>query len=268
LVTNTYLGDYPQYAPGKVKNPLKNNSFRWMLLSYNKPATASSTLGDLSKRNFKLSNAFDEEITTWWSAASGNEGEWIKVDLTKNCRINALQINFADQGATALGRLHNDGYRYFVETSVDGVKWNTIIDRRDSARDEPHHYVQLNKPESARYVRITNVHSPAGSMFSLYDLRIFGSGLGKLPPLVDQLTAKRDPADLRHVHLSWPTKPNIDFYIVRYGIAPDRLFSNYQVYNSNTVNINTLNLGVKYYFTVDAVNSTGITQGVKTVSVE
>lgn len=264
LVTNTYLGDYPQFAPGAVKNTLQNNLTGWMLLSYNKPAKASSTLPNIGRQNFNPSNAFDEEIRTWWAAATGNPGEWLEVDLTKNCRINAIQINFADQGAKALGRLHNDGYKYYVEASADGKKWKTIIDRRDAAIDEPHHYVQLDNPVKARYIRITNVHSPAESVFSLYDLRIFGSGLGKLPPKVNGFTARRDPADSRHASLSWRATPNTDFYIVRYGIAPNRLFSNFQVYKSNTLNINSLNAGVSYYYTVDAVNDTGITYGDKT----
>jgi hypothetical protein len=264
LVTNTYLGDYPQFAPGTVKNTLQNNSPGWMLLSYNKPAKASSTLPSIGLQNFNPSNAFDEEIRTWWAAANGNPGEWLEVDLTKNCRINAVQINFADQGAKALGRLQNDGYQYYVEASADDKNWETIIDRHDAARDEPHHYVQLDNPVKARYIKIINVHSPAESVFSLYDLRIFGSGLGKLPPKVNGLTARRDPADPRHASLSWTAAPNTDFYIVRYGIAPDHLFSNFQVYKSNTVNINSLNAGVNYYYTVDAVNDTGITQGDKT----
>jgi hypothetical protein len=268
LVTNTYLGDYPQFAPGTVKNTLQNNLTGWMLLSYNKPAKASSTLPNTGLQNFNPSNAFDEEVRTWWAAATGNPGEWVEVDLTKSCRVNAIQINFADQGAKALGRLHNDGYKYYVEASVDGKKWKTIIDRRDVAVDEPHHYVQLDNPVKARYIRITNVHSPAESVFSLYDLRIFGSGLGKLPLKVSGLTARRDPSDPRHASLSWAATPNTDFYIVRYGIAPDRLFSSFQVYKSNTMNINSLNAGVNYYFTVDAVNDTGITPGDKTLLIK
>jgi hypothetical protein len=264
LVTNTYLGDYPQFAPGTVKNTLQNNSPGWMLLSYNKPAKASSTLPSAGLQNFNPSNAFDEEVRTWWAAATGNPGEWLDVDLTKSCRINAVQINFADQGAKALGRLQNDGYQYYVEASADDKNWEIIIDRRDAPRDEPHHYVQLDNPVKARYIRITNIHSPAESVFSLYDLRIFGSGLGKLPPKVNGLAARRDHADPRHASLSWTAAPNTDFYIVRYGIAPNRLSSNFQVYKSNTLNINSLNAGVNYYYTVDGVNDTGITQGDKT----
>jgi len=112
----------------------------------------------------------------------------------------------------------------------------------------------------ARYVRITNVHSPANGLFSIYDLRVFGSALGTLPPQVNTPEVKRDP-DPRRVYLHWKGTPNTEFYIVRYGIKPDRLFGNYQVYNATSLDINSLNAGVKYYFTVDAVNSTGITKG-------
>lgn len=47
-----------------------------MLLSRNKSVTASSTLDGFPERN-----AIDEEIRTWWSAMSGDAGEWIEVDL-------------------------------------------------------------------------------------------------------------------------------------------------------------------------------------------
>jgi xylan 1,4-beta-xylosidase len=261
LVANTYLGDYPQYAPGTAEDHLLGNTPKWMLISYNKKATASSTLAPIKKQTFDVKNAFDEDIRTWWSAATGNKGEWLQVDLEKKCRINAVQVNFADQGAKQQGSLVNDGYQYEVAVSTDGKKWNTVIDRRGHGSDAPHDYVQLDKPVFARYVRITNFHAPANGLFSIYDLRVFGSALGSLPLQVKTFTVQRDHADQRRVHLTWKATPNTDFYIVRYGIAPGRLFGNYQVYDANKLDINALNVGVSYYFTVDAVNGTGITPG-------
>jgi len=108
-----------------------------MLLSYNKKATASSTLNPDSGKSYSIKNALDEDIRTWWSAATGKAGEWLQVDLGKNCRINAIQTNFADQGAIAHDQLVNDGYQYFIETSDDGKKWDIIIDRRKQGRDAP-----------------------------------------------------------------------------------------------------------------------------------
>jgi xylan 1,4-beta-xylosidase len=261
LVTNTYLGDYPQLVPGSAKDQFQNNSPQWMLLSYNKPASASSILMGDAKQNFIIKNAFDENIQTWWSATTGNKGEWLQVDLQKRCRVNAIQVNFADQGCMLTGPLGNDGYSYFVEASSDGQKWTTIINRGDKVKDTPHDYIQLDQPVMARYLRITNVHYPAKGSFSLSGFRVFGSALGKLPAAVKNISVARNPADQRCVHVSWQAKTDADFYIVRYGIKPDRLFSNYQVYHADNIDINALNVGTAYYFTVDAVNATGITKG-------
>jgi hypothetical protein len=273
LVVNTYLGDYPQFAPGTAPDHLTGNSPRWMLVSYDKPATASSTSPSnppssqsASSPSFAPRNAFDENIRTWWSAASGNPGEWLQVDLTSLCRINAIQVNFADQGAQQQGPLTVDGYRYEVEVSRDNRLWQRVIDRREKGRDASHDYTQLGRPVFARYVRITNVHMPAGAFFSLSDLRIFGSGLKTSPPRVTTFSVHRDPADQRHAQVQWQPVPGADFYIVRYGLAPDRLFGNYQVYKTNTLDIRSLNVGTTYYFTIDAVNGTGITSGVRTIS--
>jgi xylan 1,4-beta-xylosidase len=255
MFCDTYLGDYPQFLPGAKPDPAKGNSPGWMLLSYAKNAEASSTL-----YGFPVTNAFDENIRTWWCAKSGDAGEWLKVDLGKVCRINAIQINFADEGSTTLGKLHDDAYQYFVETSSDGTHWEKILDRSDNRRDAPHDYAQLDHPIKARYARLVNVHCAAGAKFSISGFRLFGNGLGLAPAAVKAITVLRNPADPRKVAVSWSPVDGAQFYIVRYGLAPDRLFGNYQIYGSTRAQINALNAGVNYYFTVDAVNDSGVTQ--------
>lgn len=257
MFCNTYLGDYPQFVPASVKNP-EDNSPGWMLLSYRKPATASSML-----KGFPVENAFDENIQTWWSAASGKPGEWLRVDLRKPCLIQAMQINFADQGATNLGLVSDDAYCYYVQVSTDGTNWQTCLDRDHNTLNLPHDYVQLERSVKARYVRLVNVHTPGASLFSISGFRIFGSGLGPAPARVKGVKAVRDAADPRRLHVSWQPVKNADFYIIRYGIARDRLFNNYQVYGTNQFDINSLNLGVAYCLTLDAVNDSGVTKGGK-----
>ena len=261
MACNTYLGDYPQYPPGVASDPFDSNSPGWMLLSLNKQVKASSELP-----KYPATLAVDENLRDWWSAATGDKGEWFQVDLEKNCRIDAIQINFADQDSTQLGRLRNDAYQYLVEVSDDGNTWKTLLDRRDNTRDAPHDYTQLDAPVMDRYVRVTNFHTPAGARFSISGLRLFGNGLGSAPEVVKGVTALRNPADPRSAHVSWAASPGADFYIVRYGIKPDRLYSNYQVYGSTEVDINVLNSDVGYYFTVDAVNDSGITPGTAVIS--
>lgn len=255
MYCNTYLGDYPEFLPDTKHSNSKENSAGWMLLSYNKQAEASSELP-----GFPATNAFDENIQNWWSAKTGNAGEWLKVDLGKICRINALQINFADQGAEVHGKLRDDAYQYYVEVSRDGVNWNRILDRSDNHRDAPQDYEPLEHPVKDRYLRLVNVHCPAQACFSVSGFRIFGSGLGHAPERVKTLTVQRNPNDGRKAVVSWSPAAGADFYIVRYGVARDRLYNNYQIYNATETQINSLNSGGAYYFTVDAVNDSGVMQ--------
>lgn len=256
LVSNSYLADYPQLAPGLAKDPLSDNTAGWMLVSLKKTATASSNLD----AQHTPDRAFDEDVATSWAAATANPGEWLQVDLGKSCRIDALQLNFADINSTAYGRLVNDTYQYTFEISDDGKTWRMLLDRRGGGRDAPHEYVQLDQAATARYAKLTNYHSPAGAVFSVSGLRMFGSGLGSPPAEVIGTSAKRQ-TNRRLMDVSWQASPSADFYIVRYGIRSDRLTLNYQVYGGTNVTIPGLDTYVDYFFNVDAVNDSGVTKG-------
>ena len=77
------------------------------------------------------------------------------------------------------------------------------------------------------------------------------------------MEALRDSSDPRQVHVSWKPAERAEFYIIRYGLAPERLWNNYQVYGASHFDINSLNTGISYYLTVDAVNDSGDTKGKK-----
>ena len=116
-MAETYLGDYPQPLPG-VRRPRSLAQLAthgpqlppWMLLSLNKPATASSGGANASA-------ATDEDIRTWWAAESAAAGEWYAVELGGPYTVHAVQINFADEGCGILGGRPkaSDAYRYFLE---------------------------------------------------------------------------------------------------------------------------------------------------------
>jgi xylan 1,4-beta-xylosidase len=263
LVADTYLGDYPQYVPGVASDPLRGNSPGWMLLSREKRAEASST-----QDGFPAENAFDENVRTQWSAASGAAGEWLRVDLGKRCRIDALQVSFADPDPAAEGGARGETYQYAAETSEDGEKWSPLFDRRDAARTSPNDYVQLERPVVERYVRLVNVRMPGGRRFAVSELRVFGSGMGAPPSQVRGVAAARDATDPRHVRISWAPAKGATFHVVRYGIAADRLLNNYQVYDANDLDIASLNAGVPYFVGIDAVNDSGATRAKTVVSVK
>ncbi|MDQ3388127.1 MAG: family 43 glycosylhydrolase [Gemmatimonadota bacterium] len=254
--TDSYLGDYPQFLPGVTKAPLDGNLTGWMLLSSGKQAAASSGLTD-----HPPGHAFDEEIRTHWSARTGDPGEWLRVDLGGVSRIDAVQVNFAEQDTHARGRGTGPYHQYIVEISLDGVRWSTLIDRSRNTTDVPHDYVQLDQAAQARHIRITNVHAAAGGKFAIRDLRVFGQGTAPLPAEVKDFTARRDPSDARNATVAWSRAPGAQGYIVRFGIAPDKLYSHYQVGDVTSLTLNSLNSGVTYYFSVDAFNERGIAKG-------
>ncbi len=254
--TNTVFGDYPQLLPGKNggKNAASDNSAGWMLLYAHQNAAASSAMP-----GHGVGLAFDEDIRTHWSAKSGNRGEWLGVDLGKRCAIFALQINFAEQDTNAVGREERLFHQYQVEVSNDGRNWSKIVDKSANLTDVPHDYVQLEAPRFARYLRITNLHMPGNGKFAIRDLRVFGNGLGRAPAPVRNVGVWRDPSDGREAVIGWKPAARAEGYIVRYGIAPDKLYNSYQVRGATQLSLHSLNAGVTYYFAVDAFNSSGRT---------
>lgn len=259
--TNTYLGDYPQFFPDATrKNYLENNLAGWMLLSFSKKATASSTLG-----NRPPEYAFDEDIRTWWSAKTGDKGEFLSVDLGSIQKINAVQINFAEQDTTAHGRNSNIYQQYILETSKDGVKWEMFADKSTNTNDAPHDYLELLKPVNAHFIKITNVKTADGK-FAIRDLRVFGSANGAKPDAVKNFTVERNLNDERKAFLTWNPARNATGYIIRFGIAPNKLYNNYQIVKGVSLQMNGLNKNTCYYFTIDSINETGITRGEKVIS--
>lgn len=258
--TYTGFGDYPHVVPQKYMTGPEDFQLSGMLLSYKKPVEVSSTMPGHSAEN-----ATDEEIRTYWSANSGNKGEWILIDLQHKCKVNGVQINYFDEATTVLGRSDSIYYQYLLEYSNDKISWKTLADKRANKTDIPHDFIELEKAVHARYIRLTN-YRVADGKFALSGFRVFGKGIGVKPLSVTNIKAERDMTDKRNVTLTWSKIENTTGYNVRYGTAPDKLYLNYQVYDLNKLTIHSLNAQQNYYFTVDAFNENGITKGNKVVA--
>jgi xylan 1,4-beta-xylosidase len=261
LHVDTTLGDYPQRAPALRQKAVEagagaSNRSGAMLLSYGKKATASSSLDGLGSER-----AFDEEIKTAWSARTARSGEWLEVDLGKSCRIESAQINFAEHEATQLGRSPAAFRQYRLEVSADGKTWSPLADRSDARTDAPHDYVEPTTAVEARRVRLTNVHTPGGGTFSVRDLRVFGACPGDAPAAPARWEVHRDTSDARSAVLRWDLIPGADGYVIRFGVAPGKLYRGYQVRGRREITLHNLNAGVPYYFTIDAFNESGLTAG-------
>lgn len=263
LFAYTAYGDFPFVIPTKKINDPKELSPGWMLLSYHKPVEVSSELADHPKRN-----AADEEIRTFWSAKTGNQGEWISMDLQKECTVNAVQLNYYENEAKLFGRTETGiCHQYLLEYSSDNKNWKTAVDKTKNQADVPHDYIELTSPAKARYIRLTNYHVPDGT-FALCGLRVFGNAGGKAPIAVNDVHAIRQE-DRCVVKINWNAAPNAIGYTIRYGETKNALHHSYQVLGTNAVTIGSLNSSTtSYYFAVDAFNENGITVGSKIIEVK
>jgi hypothetical protein len=113
----------------------------------------------------------------------------------------------------------------------------------------------LAQPAKARYVKINNVFTENGGMFAIKDLRVFGNPKEASFTEVKEVFVARDLDDPRDATITWQPLKNADGYVVRYGVAPGKLYNSYMVYDAHTITIHSLNRGEKYYFKVEAFDS-------------
>ena len=261
MYCNTAYGDYPHYLPDISEKP---GSFTgWMLLNYKKPVTVSSTLAASHPPN----DAVDEDIKTYWSAATGDKGEWIQSDLGAPSTVNAIQINYADQDATFLGKQTDIYHQYVIYSSTDGKKWVTLVDKSNNQADVPHDYIELPRPVRTRYLKLVNIHMPSGK-FAISGFRAFGHGDGPPADTVRDFIVLRTEKDRRSAWIKWRPVENAYAYTIYYGTAPDKLYNNILVYDANEYWFKVMDLKKSYYFSVEAVNENGVSSRTAVMKVD
>ena len=269
LYCNQNFSDYPHRIPAG-KFDAASQQPEWMLLSYKKPVTASSTA-----ENSSPELAVNEDCRSWWSAAGAEPGEWLCVDLGKENDVRAIQVNMADEKlvvdfpADSYGDDRKTRHietrpqisHYTVETSVNGTDWTT---RETVARECSNGYYEYADSIRARYVRVTGGELPYGQTLRISGLRVFGNGEGAKPAQAEAAGARVDALDAT---ITWKHIENAQGCNVRYGVAPDKLYLSWLVYDTDEVTLSTLTAGQEYYVCVDSFNENGITPG-KTFKLE
>jgi xylan 1,4-beta-xylosidase len=254
MYCNTAFGDYPHYLPEGKENHLVSRFTGWMLLNYNKPVQVSSSLN-----GYPPNNAVDESIKTYWSAATGSAGEWISSDLGEVSAIRAIQINYADQYATLMGKQKDIFHQYKLYYSADGKKWTVLTDKSKNLADVPHDYIELSVPVEARYVKLENIHLPTGK-FAISGLRIFGSGHGNKPDPVTNFIVLRTEKDKRSAWLKWKQVDNAYAYNIYMGTAPDKLYNCIMVYGNNEYWLKAMDKDIPYFFRIESINENGVSE--------
>lgn len=266
MYCNTAYGDYPSFLPQKNADHIKGLFSGWMLLNYNKPVQVSSTLG-----GFQSNLAVDEDMKTYWSAKTGEKGEWFQTDLGEVSTINAIQINYADQDVEFMGKTLDKFHQYKILSSNDGKKWTTLIDKSQNKTDVPHDYIELETPAKARFLKLENIKIPSGK-FALSGFRVFGKGQGKAPEQVQNFMVLRADGkkfgERRSSWIRWQQNNEADGYVIYFGKSPDKLYGSIMVYGQNDYFFSGMDRTDAYYFQIEAFNSNGISKRTEVIKVE
>lgn len=263
LFCNQRYGDWPYKLEPANRNPWKNPE--WMLLSYGKPARASS-----HEEGKDAAKATDENVQTWWRAATNTPSEWLEVDLKHACDVHAVQINFADDrlsldlpdgAAMHEGRFIDERQhftRWILEGSIDGETYFVIKDKTQANSDLSHDLIVEEDGMTARYIRCTVKELPYHQNACISGLRVFGIGPSSLPKQTSGIqTSLITELDLM---VKWEEDDAVGHNVL-WGFAPDKLYHSYMTFGCHQVTVGALIKGQPIFVRVDAFNEKGITEG-------
>ncbi len=253
MFSNTRFGDFPQYLPDSKWSDQNDLFTGWMLLSYKKPVAVSSV-----KDTFNAQHITDENPHTFWVANTNKTGEFATIDLQKIYDVKALQIHYTDYKSN----IYYNGEKVYIQmkfyASTDGKNWQLIFDNSDVKEDHPHAYIELSQAVKARFIKFENVYVPTPNL-AISDVRVFGNGNGH-PPLTPANLKVQRHKDQRDATITWDAVPGAVGYNILWGIAPDKLYQTYQVWADagTTLELRALNVGVDYFYAIEAFDENGV----------
>ncbi len=253
MYSDTRFGDFPHFLPTKKWEKADDLFAGWMLLSYHKPCTASSTLDTFSAKNIT-----DENVRTYWVAQKNKPGEYVIIDLQNEFKVKAVQVNFTDYKSNIFASDESVYTQFKLYESPDGKVWNVIADLTNEKRDRPNAYIELQQPVKTRFIKYEHVYVGAANL-AISDIRVFGNGFGKAPATPKKLSVIRQ-TDQRNADISWEKVKGAVGYNILWGIAKDKLYETYQVWADagNTLQLRALNVGQEYFFAIEAFDENGV----------
>lgn len=271
LFCNQRYGDWPIKVDDNKIDPWKEPE--WFLLSSNKDMTASSYM-----EGHEPQKASQEDIHTWWRAASSEKGEWLQMDLGEIKEVHAVQVNFADDtiDIPLPGEFHpgvqpryideHDLYtRWKLEGSKDGMNWEIIEDKSEALTDLPHDFIVCENGMKVRYLKLTIVEVPYSQQPCVSGLRVFGIGEGTKPVVPVYECSRESALDMR-VRIDQTATDYATGYNILWGHAPEKLYHSYMIIKEGKESTIEKKIGAlvkekDYYVRVDAFNEAGITHG-------
>ncbi len=261
LFCNQRYGDWPMALEGE---PWRDPA--WMLLSVGKTAAASSFVP-----GHEPDKATEENVQTWWRAATNSRDEWLCVDLGKRFTVHAVQINFADDriDGPCPGEIRPSSQARYIdeaehttqwklEGSLDGESWFVIEDKSEAETDLSHDLIVREESFGARYLRLSDMAVPFAQAPCVSGLRVFGLGDGEKPAEPVFTAARMGDLDMI---VQIAEQSDALGYNILFGSSPDKLYHSYMVFEAGSRRVGALIKDREYTVRVDAFNENGITAG-------
>ncbi|GLY94237.1 discoidin domain-containing protein [Actinoplanes sp. NBRC 103695] len=135
------------------------------LLSYNKPALASTSQNDVNCNPCTPDKAFDNDPASRWATSSTNgwvDPGWISVDLGAAAQISQVVLQWDPAYATA----------YQLQVSNDNANWTSFFSTTtgNGLKDV------INATGTGRYVRMYGTTRSSAYGYSLWEFSVYGTG--------------------------------------------------------------------------------------------
>ena len=230
----------------------------WMLLSYRKPASASSTMGE-----FAADGSPTKTRGPSGSPRAKRPGETLTVDLGRAKTVA--------RGAGQLRRLQVGPLRRRPESTPSSPpavarrpELAASRPNRGPRRDRPNAYIELPRPVHARFIRYDHGHVGARQSRDQRCARV--RQCRRQAPVVPARVAAASSGSARCDDPLGEGAGAVG-YNIRFGIRPDRLTLTHQLWADELGDgatlkkeLRSLNSGVPYWVAVEAFNETGVSK--------
>ncbi|MEV0565109.1 discoidin domain-containing protein [Dactylosporangium sp. NPDC050588] len=154
--------DTPSSSPSQTPSQPPGNT---VLLSYKKPAVASTSQNDTNCNPCTPDKAFDNDPASRWATSPTNgwvDPGWIYVDLGATAQIKQVVLQWDPAYAVS----------YQIQTSNDAANWTPIYTTTTGKGFKE----TLNVTGTGRYVRMYGTQRSNGYGYSLWEFKVYGTG--------------------------------------------------------------------------------------------
>ncbi len=167
------ITDTPQFAPGYMPDPVKENSAGLYPLTCRQRGMARASSYVYGHEAF---HALDENMQTFWEPKPEDASPALEVKLQAPYLVSAMRVMWRDIGLDYAGGVLPGPYRYVVEGCPDFDQpdtWITLVDRSHNEEELNVDYKTFDAV-SVEKVRLKVLSAPKGMKVGVIDFTVFG----------------------------------------------------------------------------------------------